>query len=512
MPQPPAAPSHDELRHAFVADLAASWVYHRHLRADHTPYAFALYGVESPTMFTAHVLTEEGLTGAARAYLNKEHWHYGTVDEAREALRWSVADAPPASRSRAEQDLPTVRALFQPHEETLGEIEGYKVLAEAAIDAFRQLDAEGFFGAGTDRQRLTLVIITEGTDADWTIPSVRVLNPPAVVERFEAAFKVEGVYARCHALAVSPGGGSLYAGTQREEPAREGGGEAELVAHVVACDLRGGRLSRRWDHPLGPRVTVNAIACSPDGRSVYAAWTYSRKGKSRGGVTRFARGGGPPIAQQDVPFGATDLAVSADGRFVAITGGKKSILLFDADLRPARERQFDPAPYALRFLRDGRLLALTRKELLVIDPTADDKPAAHPFPGFRLSTDDAGQLLAVSPLPRVGGLSDQPAARSVQLLRLPALEAVRSVGLSGHDADKVALSPDGRLLAFEAEVIGHYRGPVVVFDTATGREVARRKVESVESLAFLRDGRTLAVGTACHTTGEAVELWAVPGV
>src|SRR5690242_6251909 len=42
-------PLHNPLRDAFVGDLAAAWTYSRHVRAKETPYAFVLYGQESPT-------------------------------------------------------------------------------------------------------------------------------------------------------------------------------------------------------------------------------------------------------------------------------------------------------------------------------------------------------------------------------------------------------------------------------------------------------------------------------
>src|SRR5215213_3470088 len=195
MPSAPSRPpAHDSLVDAFLGDLAAAWAYSRSLHAGLTPYAFVLYGVESPTEFTAHVLTEEGLTAVARRYVERES--YDTLEEAREALRYAPADAPPPS-SDAETDLPTVRALFASYGETVGEGEGYRVLAAAATDALGALDRQGLFGTRAARERILLVILVEGTDEDFSTPSARRLNPPAVFERFERSMKVEGVFAKC---------------------------------------------------------------------------------------------------------------------------------------------------------------------------------------------------------------------------------------------------------------------------------------------------------------------------
>jgi len=59
------------------------------------------------------------------------------------------------------------------------------------------------------------------------------------------------------------------------------------------------------------------------------------------------------------------------------------------------------------------------------------------------------------------------------VLKLPTLEVVRTIELSGHDLGKAFISPDGKLIACETAVKGRHRGPVVVFDVASGeREYA----------------------------------------
>jgi hypothetical protein len=86
-----------KLKEAFDADLAAAWAADRSRRAEETPYAFVLYGVEGgPAWLWPYVLTEEGLTRVATRYL-KEGYH-DTLGEARDELRWSVADAPAVQR------------------------------------------------------------------------------------------------------------------------------------------------------------------------------------------------------------------------------------------------------------------------------------------------------------------------------------------------------------------------------------------------------------------------------
>jgi hypothetical protein len=54
------------------------------------------------------------------------------------------------------------------------------------IDALRLLDRDGFFGTGEERARVTLFVSISDDDAAATLEndSARILNPPAVFERF----------------------------------------------------------------------------------------------------------------------------------------------------------------------------------------------------------------------------------------------------------------------------------------------------------------------------------------
>ena len=101
---PSRRPSHDGLVDAFLGDLAAAWAYSRHVHAGLTPYAFVLYGQESPTEFTAHVLTEEGLTAVARRYVERESYAslriIPTENGNTTSRTWPVTSGRSASRSR----------------------------------------------------------------------------------------------------------------------------------------------------------------------------------------------------------------------------------------------------------------------------------------------------------------------------------------------------------------------------------------------------------------------------
>jgi len=72
--------------------------------------------------------------------------------------------------------------------EQFGEEDRYVVL-EMLADTLEALDCEGFFGTGEAREAVTIMVYMCDSGGDWWEDSVRRLNPPAVVKRFESALE-----------------------------------------------------------------------------------------------------------------------------------------------------------------------------------------------------------------------------------------------------------------------------------------------------------------------------------
>jgi len=92
-------------------------------------------------------------------------------------------------------------------------------------------------------------------------------------------------------------------------------------------------------------------------------------------------------------------------------------------------------------------------------------------------------------------------------LKLPTFEPLREILVPGYQAFEPTLSRDGKLLAFEARQVDGPRKFIGVFETANGREIARRKSKIVHGLAFTPDGQALALAQSHITHGEAIEFW-----
>jgi hypothetical protein len=99
---------------------------------------------------------------------------------------WSIVSGP--VRTRRGWDFGTIQdALLAAYKQFHAE-KRFLVL-EMLIDALQALDREGFFGSGLAREAVTLMVYVSDSalSEKWWPESVRRLNPPAVIDRFQAA-------------------------------------------------------------------------------------------------------------------------------------------------------------------------------------------------------------------------------------------------------------------------------------------------------------------------------------
>ena len=506
-----AMPSPSKLRDAYELDLANAWALSRSKHPDHAPYAFVLYGVEGgqPPKLWPCVLAEESLTTVAQSYLTKGY--YDTLDEARSGLRYSVADSPFVHEMV--NCVPTVDALTAPYGKTLDDDTGYALLAKAAIDAMRKLDAQGIFAKGAERERLLLLIIIEGTPTERSQEFARKLNPPSVYARFEAATKIEGTFASSGAIAIASDGRSLYSAGSRTIPVAKPG-DLDSLEGLVAYDIRGKKLVRRcaFEFP-GFGDSIREVVSVPNDRSVLA---LRRKYVNNIGQTilmRFSPDSNVAIQEHSLVGEPAGFALSADGSRIAVALHTKTLHVFDANFNPLSSRTFDVKIFHPRFLRSGVLLIPTDSGLLCLDVERNVPPTvAWPHPAFRHAADFRETLLAIVPRSLPSVLEKKvPEASGVHIMSLPSFEAVRIILVPGHRATMPAFSPDGRMLAFNAHDLNTPREFIVVFDAATGEEIIRRKSNFVNALAFLPDNQTLVVAKSGITTTEPIDFWNVLG-
>jgi hypothetical protein len=496
----PRKPRPAALRDAFHHDLAAAWQHARTLHPDHTPYAFVLWGIEGTPRLTPHVLTEESLTQGARSYV--EDGSYDTLEEARKGTRYSVPDSPLVAE--LDEMLPSVNALMAPFEDSLNETEGYELLARAAIHAFKALDEEKLFGSGEQREQLLLLVITEGTETDWLTPSARKLNSPAAFKRFDEETRVTGPFVCSDAIAVSPDGRSLYSAGSRETNPKT----RASVSEIVAYDIAGLQLKRRWNFPCPSFGDAGrAICCAPDGTIVVLRVRYSST-IGDGTLMRFRPDSNEAIQQTEFRGDTRSLALAPDGSRLAMILHGLTVHIYDAAFTKQAVVWLDSPAHGVQLLRSGDLLVAADRGILRIDSAHEVKSTPYKKPAFDLSIDATEKLMVVSRWFPLRG--NQTTEFGLDIVSLPSLEVMRTILLTGHQLVLGVISPDGQRVAFQAHECGKNREFIAVFDTQTGQELARCKSSLTDDLAFLADSRTLAIAYSEHTTGEPIKLWPVP--
>jgi hypothetical protein len=500
----PKKPSPAALRDAFINDLSAVWEYAQTTHGKDQPYALALYGVEGQPELFPQVLTEGGLSAVAAKYVERQM--YETLDEARKALRFSVADSP-LFREFAER-LPTVRALWEPVAYTIDEIKGYDILAKAAIAAFKKLDEAGTFGKGEEREKVLLIVITEDTDVEWAEKSAKQSNPAGVFKKYQEATAVDGPYASTDAMVVAADGKSIYALKARENPKSKPGRDDEFINEIVGYDVQGFRVRLRWAYDLTPIDGQHRnLALAADGKSVLAM-VYSYKRKSAGlWLKRLAAADGKLLAEARFKDDGKSTAVSADGKHIAVGTDEATVLLLDPELKILHTVDVESRPRSLLFLRStGQLLVGDDRTITRVDPAAGKVVGVVNAAGHCLSCDASERMLTTSKWFDSG--ADEPEPFGVGLRSLPDLKALKQFDVPDRAAVLPALSPDGRRLVLESHPVDA-GGSIyaVVFDVETGKPLGQRKVDGHKQMRFMPDSQTIAIPTAGYTSREPLDLW-----
>jgi hypothetical protein len=168
--------------HVYAALKAAFSELIRH-KPNQTFYAFALFTDDSLQFMHPAANTEEALTKTVQRYRKEVDPKYGG-SSTRTSMRWSYGDWGFFSNFGEKHFKAINKALIE-------NIDGPEEVFEATIDSlwvaalegFKRLETEGFFGSGAARSKITLMLVghvpSELID-QWAIA----LNPPDVADRF----------------------------------------------------------------------------------------------------------------------------------------------------------------------------------------------------------------------------------------------------------------------------------------------------------------------------------------
>lgn len=168
--------------HVYAASKAA---FSEVIRAkpDQQFYAFALFTDDSLQFLHAAANTEEALTATVERYRKKVDPKYGSTST-RAGMRWSYGDwgffANVGNKYFETINKALIENIDGLEEAYLARIDS---LWDAVLGGFRRLDQEGFFGTGSERSNITVMLVGD-LDSKLVDRWVKNLNPPDVADRF----------------------------------------------------------------------------------------------------------------------------------------------------------------------------------------------------------------------------------------------------------------------------------------------------------------------------------------
>jgi hypothetical protein len=186
-------------------ELRAAWI---KIHAEHAAeqlYGFGVFTTDSASYLTVTAFSERGLDAAVARYLASKRGQGSDPALQRQALRWSSADSPlhavgsgllPTS-DKIVNDLDLAGHGLDDEDENNGEDDEddddfddepidpeVEEVFQVAVQVLRELDQQGLFGIGAERERLVLGLWKGDQSNLERHAYAKALNPPAVARRF----------------------------------------------------------------------------------------------------------------------------------------------------------------------------------------------------------------------------------------------------------------------------------------------------------------------------------------
>ncbi|MCK9684524.1 DUF4303 domain-containing protein [Scleromatobacter humisilvae] len=195
------------LQSTLHAELRAAWKAVHAAHAGEGLYGFGVVTTDSASTLSVTAFSEAGLEAAVAAALVSKRGKGRDPALVRQNLRWSLVDSP--LHEEGADLLPEANLLVQELDAEADEDDDFDAddfeegaefddvddegetldtlvdeVFEIAVEALQDLDEEGLFGSGPERERLVLCVWKADQSNLERYDFARMLNPPAVARRF----------------------------------------------------------------------------------------------------------------------------------------------------------------------------------------------------------------------------------------------------------------------------------------------------------------------------------------
>lgn len=409
-----------------------------------------------------------------------------------ESARWDPYDW--KSHSEGEQHFDRVQKLLDDNPATniaddAAAEKHIERLLETFIKALKQLDAEGFFGVGSDREKVVVLIRLDDEDTNLLLECAEQLNPPSVFERFAKPFQRNLI-----GQFTEIGSRKIY------EKTGVGVSADGSVITAVSNYFLFAFETESFSEILKKRTTdaSSSLALSPNGSLAAVGWR-SESGPN-GGIALWSIPKKKKLSTQIPEFngGVSTVKFSPDGRILA-SGGQDGMIRFWEPTSGELLRELvghEEWIQCVDFSPDGRWLASvasTPNSLRIWEVTTGKEIASFEDCGLTLAFSPDGTLLAVGSgyTEHANESGEFDELRDVRLWDFAGRRLFRRIEGLPQAAQVVCFSRDGRYLATGTS----FPGTAQLWDLKSGQQLLSLDpdYEFISDMAFLHDGRTIAV-------------------
>jgi phage terminase small subunit len=488
------------------------------LRAAHpkeTFYAFALYTNDEANSITASANTEEGLRRRAERYEMDEK---KGIEQHAERLRWNPPDWAYhcAGDDQFEEAQKQLDALADANDLDEDECEKeFDARLAVFIAALKELDAEGFFGRGKERQKVTLLVAMGDQEVKLLLKCAQQLNPHAVYQKFSRVFlrpsfgKFKGIGSRKvyeTTEVVLSHNGKLLACAGTSMP-----GWSSLFAFCLPDCTEVMHIG------IKETISLKALCVSRNANFLFAGWE-DLAGKKKRGIRCWDVEKKKLLWDVPAPREVWSMDISTDGNVLAVGSMDGPIYLLSAANGDLIRKVAGHSDWVqcIRFSPTDKILASVDREKCVRLWDVDDGKQVGQIQesGDSIAFSPDGQFLAIATGFAKGkdyvSIWDVP--RRKHVAKLDAVENSKFQVIQGPcdfndcQASAVAFSADGRFIA----VARSWPGSAVLWNWRAGKELTwmNPDYEDLNEVVFLPDGKTIAVAGR-SMGGPPLLLWDV---
>lgn len=459
-----------------------------------TFYVFGLMTNDAAQYLFPMSNTEQGLKRTVKKYRQD-----GNPDQTEDELRWSFGDWTYAKDGEAHFDAVNEMLAVATEFDDVDDDEIEKIvgkLMDAVVAGLKDLDQEGFFGEGTDRLEIAVMIVGD-LDAGLTREWVAKLNPPAVATWVDSASPTEGNFRDIGSKKVS---GSEALSVSRDGKLLVTGGDSHIFAYTLP--EFGETLKKRVGAYKSANWGLHTIRVAPDGSELAIGWKSlfnEDGGIERWSIPKQKRLDAPPVLQG----GVYALDYSPDGGILASGGQDGVIRLWDLATRQVLREMPGHTEFVrwLRYSPDGKWLATmdhSAKGLRIWNPATGELVHHVTVSGSSFAFTPDGQSIAVAPGYQAKG---EPVITFWDV-KAGTLSRQFSVNLK---AECVAFSSDGQRMA----IGGAIPGLAELWDLVGAKRVKTLNADyvSLDDMAFVCEDRAIAISGWANERRPPILLW-----